>query len=179
MFSFFKCTSPSIKVIDKVWMTKQAKLNACSNMLSVNVDILFVCWFEETLQELQKALSLKGNNFNLLLAEKITTEDCRGKMVVFAEHYPLMQAEQDLFSKLNQNDVPVLSSLDEPIFKNFGGDKIAEVMKSMGMKEDEVIGHTMVSKSIQRAQKALAKNFSAEGKALSQKEWFAINTNNF
>ena len=43
----------------------------------------------------------------------------------------------------------------------FGSDRIAKVMDRMGIKDGEVITHSMVTKSIQRAQKKVeARNFS-------------------
>jgi preprotein translocase subunit SecA len=71
----------------------------------------------------------------------------------------------------------VLSSLDEPLFQKFGGEKMIELMKQLGIKEDEVIGHSMTTKSIHRAQEKIAKHTQGDAGASSQEEWFSINMN--
>ena len=52
-------------------------------------------------------------------------------------------------------------SLEDDLMRLFGSDRIAKVMDRMGIKEGEVITHSMVTKSIQRAQKKVeARNYS-------------------
>ena len=65
----------------------------------------------------------------------------------------------------------VYSSISEPIFQLFGGDKMIELMKKMGMKEDEMIEHEMISKSIMRAQEKIAETTTQYTSAKSQGEW--------
>ena len=51
-------------------------------------------------------------------------------------------------------------SLEDNLMRIFGSDRIAKVMDRMGLKEGEVITHSMVTKSIERAQKKVeAMNF--------------------
>ena len=44
-------------------------------------------------------------------------------------------------------------SLEDNLMRLFGSERIAKVMDRLGLKEGEVITHSMVSKSIERAQK--------------------------
>jgi hypothetical protein len=39
---------------------------------------------------------------------------------------------------MNLNEVPVLTALDEPFFQIFGGERIINAMKKLGMEEGEV-----------------------------------------
>jgi hypothetical protein len=87
MFNLFK-KSDGVKVIDKVWMSKEAKWNACSKMLALNPSSLFVAWFEETVEELRPCLGLASNNKTLMLAQDITTDSIHERIVMFVEHYP-------------------------------------------------------------------------------------------
>lgn len=96
-------------------------------------------------------------------------------MLVFAEHYPLVHVEQSLYQRLGLKEVPVLFSLDEPFFAKFGGEKTIELMQKLGLKEDEVVAHTMVSKSIRRAQEKIGEKVKVERSASSQEEWFSLN----
>jgi preprotein translocase subunit SecA len=49
-------------------------------------------------------------------------------------------------------------SLEDNLMRMFGSDRIASVMDRMGLEEGEVIQHSMVSKSIERAQKKVEEN---------------------
>ena len=53
-------------------------------------------------------------------------------------------------------------SLEDNLMRLFGSEKIAKVMDTMGIKDGEVITHSMVTRSIERAQKKIeAMNFGA------------------
>jgi hypothetical protein len=175
MFGLFKSKSPSVKVIDKVWMSQKAKWNACVQMMLINPGCLFVAWFEDTRSQLEHLSSTQNAKVEVVLARTMDPAKAQNRMVVFTEHYPLSNVEQELFLKLNLKEVPVLSSLEEPLFMKFSGNNIIEMMKNLGMKEDEVIGHAMVTKAIRRAQEALEKS-GRDQQAASQQEWFSVNT---
>jgi hypothetical protein len=177
MFNFFKSDKQTVKVVDKVWMYQHAKHKACIQMLEHSKDnCLFIAWFEDTYKTLQQTLQIEeGESTTLQLAHYVTIEQAQNKMIVFVEHYPLTRVEQDLFITLNLKDVPVLSSLDEPFFQQFGGEKTIELMKKLGMNEDEIIGHSLVSKSIINAQRSIEKKVPSEIKSKSQHDWFAVN----
>jgi hypothetical protein len=172
MFNLFGDSAPKINVIDKVWMSKEAKWKACASMLQVNPACVFIAWFEQTHNELASVL---GSDEHMMLADKIDHVRLQDGMVVFAEHYPLHQKELTLFKNLNLKEVPVVSSLDEPLFMHFGGERTVELIKNLGMKEDEIIGHSMVTNSIRRAQQKLESKVKIEKMANSAREWFAIN----
>ena len=174
MFSLFK-KSDGVKVIDKVWMSKQAKWKACSAMIGLHPSTLFIAWFEETKQELVNYLSLGPDQKTCLLACDLNTGVTQNQMIVFVEHYPLPGVEQELFKRLDLKEAPVLLSLDEPFFQKFGGDKTIELMKKLGVKEDEVLGHTMIGKSIRSAQDKITAKVRSEKKAKSQYEWMKVN----
>ena len=53
-------------------------------------------------------------------------------------------------------------SLEDNLMRLFGSDRISKVMDTLGIKEGEVITHSMITKSIERAQKKIeAMNFSS------------------
>jgi len=49
-------------------------------------------------------------------------------------------------------------SLEDDLMRLFGSDRIASLMDRMGLKEGEVIQHSMITKSIERAQKKVEEN---------------------
>jgi hypothetical protein len=175
MFNLFKSSSSGVKVIDKVWMSKQAKMNACAEMSRLNPDCLFITWFDETFNELQDLVKSNDNKVRVQSARQTTISSIENRMIVFAEHYPLVQVEQALFKALNLREVPVLSSLDEPFFEKFTGERTIDIMKKLGMNENDVIGHSMITRSMRNAQESIAKRVRSDQQASSQKEWFNVN----
>lgn len=169
--ALFKSGEPGVKIIDKVWMSADAKFNACQAMVTVNPDCIFICWFPETRNTLKKFLNEK----NVMLASEASSGNLQNRMIVFAEHHPLLQKETVLFKLLSLNEAPVLSSLDEPFFMRFGGERTLELMKKLGMMEDEIIGHSYITKAIHNAQEKIAKKVMVEREASSQQEWFSLN----
>ncbi len=49
-------------------------------------------------------------------------------------------------------------SLEDNLMRLFGSERVAKIMDRMGLKEGEVIQHSMMTKSIERAQKKVEEN---------------------
>ncbi|HEY6160003.1 MAG TPA: hypothetical protein VI112_02240, partial [Bacteroidia bacterium] len=104
-------------------------------------------------------------------------------LLVFAEHYPLSSTEDAVLSGIENIfgedagnvQVRFYTALDEPMMKIFGADKIIDLVKKMGMKDDEAITHAMVTKSIHNAQEKLNSKVTAEVKCNSAEEWMKVN----
>ena len=173
MFDLFRKSSKGVKVIDKVWLSNQAKWNACGQMIKLDPSVLLVAWFDETFQEIE---SNPGLAQNVVKAESLGYDKTVGRMIVFAEHYPLSSVEQDLFTKLQLKEVPVLSSLEEPLFMLFGGGQnTIDIIKKLASGEDEIIGHSFVTKSIRNVQEKIEGKSGSDYPAKSSKEWFTLN----
>ena len=176
MFSLFKKKEPGIKLIDKVVIDESAKLNSLLLQCNSNNDTAFIFWFDESLRLAESFFAAKTTMPVILLTTKeATSSKLAGKTPVFAEHYPLRQKEQELYSRMGLKTVQVFSSLKEPLFQRFGGEKIIEVMKRLGVKDDEIIEHNMISKAIQRVQEKIEKKVLVEQSAHSQDDWLKKN----
>jgi preprotein translocase subunit SecA len=57
-------------------------------------------------------------------------------------------------------------SLEDNLMRLFGSEKVAKVMDRMGLEEGEVIQHSMMTKSIERAQKSRRNNFGVRKRLL-------------
>lgn len=68
-------------------------------------------------------------------------------------------------------EVVIYSSLDEAILDIFGGKKIVDMMRKLGMKEDEMIQNSMISRSLKRAQEKIASKAIISGTVKSQRDW--------
>jgi hypothetical protein len=141
-------------------------------MLQVHPHCLFIAWFEETAGELQNTL---GSSDAVVTVSKFHASQQASRLVVMVEHYPIVSVEDAFFVRLNLEKVPVMSSLDEPIFQLFGGERITEIMRRLGIGEDEILDHAMISNSIERAQRKISEKVALEKKARAQAEWFMLN----
>ncbi|TGM03461.1 hypothetical protein EHQ76_09615 [Leptospira barantonii] len=174
MFDFLK-RQPSVPITDEVWISQDSKLEKCKRLLRKNDSYLFVFWFEDSLEKFQTALDLGKNSPNLAYAYELSVVDLASRTPIFCEHHPLRKTEQDLFLSLKFKEVTVFSSLDEPLFQKFGGEKVAELMKQLGVAGNS-ISHSWVTASIRRAQEKIAAKISIEQRTRSsQDEWFSLN----
>jgi len=175
LFNFSK-KKKSTPIKDMIWMSQSAKQNGCLKFIKEQPDVVVAVWFNETEEVFNQFLN-QQNGFRVEIqhAKSMHSSQVSEKNLVFLEHYPLREKEEEVIANLNPKQVYVFSSLDEPLFNQFGGGKIVDLMKNLGMKEDEMIEHPMISKSIESAQHKLAQKVTIENSANSAKEWFIRN----
>ncbi|QEC66011.1 hypothetical protein FRZ67_01335 [Panacibacter ginsenosidivorans] len=177
MFSLFgkKDKMPAIKIADHVWVSSNAKMNACIDLVKAKTDVIFICWFEETLQQLQSFFGQHAINAEVIMYRQASKVYIHERKIIFAEHYPLSLKEQQLFLSLGLQEAIVYSALDEPLFKYFGGENITVLLTNLGMQENESLEHPMIGRALKNAQKKIAKEIIAEQAARSQQDWFRSN----
>jgi len=176
MFNLFKKKEGFVKVKDIIWMNSEAKWKGVADLWKKDETTIFVFWFDQSLREAQEVLSRQiTGNINLITAREIRFQHVENKPVVFTEHYPLKKREEELFQNLRLEEVKILSSLDEPLFKRFGSDKIIQLMKQMGMGEEQSIEHNLITKAIHNAQEKMESKVSFEQSAYSQNDWLEKN----
>ena len=146
-------------------------------LLKENNDAVFIFWFEDSLRQAEHYLvEMEIAGADLLTTREVSHSALiKNKKIFFAEHYPLRNKEQEFFDSLNLAETTVLSALDEPLFINFGSDKIAGLLKQLGLKENESIQHQMISAAIKNAQEKLERKIITEHSASSQAGWFQKN----
>lgn len=158
--------------IDRAYMNSAAKFNAVVNLAKNEPKTIFICWFDDTLKKIKTLFKEQGiDERRLMIAGRLNRQSLEDSSPVFTEHYPLHARELELINDLQVDKFIVFSAMDEPLFRHFGSEKIIPLMKMMGMKEDEVIEHSMVSKSIRSGQEKIAAQVSTEYAAASQEEW--------
>ena len=176
MFNLFKKKEPAVKVIDKVTINETAKLKVLLAYWNRDRNIILVFWFEESLRQAESFFSIQtSESLPLFTYREAVIQQISGKTIVFAEHYPLRSKEEDLYHRMNLATVQVYSSMDEPFFQRFGADKIVKIMERLGMKEEEIIEHKLISKAILAAQNKIEKKIIAEQSGYSQKNWLEKN----
>jgi preprotein translocase subunit SecA len=85
-----------------------------------------------------------------------------GLAIVGTERHESRRVDRQLRGRAGRQGDPGSSqffvSLEDDLMRLFGSERIASLMDRMGYKEGEVIQHSMVSKSIERAQKKVEEN---------------------
>lgn len=118
---------------------------------------------------------LSNPQYNILNINKLD----RKIFFILLEHYPYLETDEKLLEKINNqipnNQIDYYLAIDEPFFKQFGSDRIAGLMHRLGMKEDEMMEHKMISNSIKNAQKKVSKKISLEKRAGSINDWLRLN----
>ena len=176
MLNIFKKKNSETKIIDKIWMAQMDKWKACAELARTNPSTLFVAWFDETRQQLEDIFTKENLPIqNILSAREAGTHQLKNKSFVFIEHYPLRNKEQALFTSLQPSDILIYSALDEPLFMHFGGEKIIQMMKQLGMKETESIENSMLSNAIRNAQEKIEKKVLGDQTSRSQNDWLSKN----
>jgi hypothetical protein len=97
---------------------------------------------------------------------------------LFDGHYPLPSREIKVIEKLSSYlDCPITfySSMDEPIFKTFGAERLMSLLDQLGMNESEFIEHALVRKAMTRAREKMGSMVPREIAAETEKEWFLKN----
>ena len=173
MLGMFKNKGNDIIVVNKIWIDKQQKWNACLQMLKENSAIIFVTWFDDTFTQLDHFL--QSQNFYSKVIMYRQALQAQSNNYIFAEHYPLSEKEIELFEKLELKKITVLSHLNEPLFKHFGSEKIIQMLHQLGLNEEESLEHAMITSAIVNAQHSLSKQVLIDSLATSQEEWMRKN----
>ena len=172
MFGLFKKKDPGVRVTDIVWMSEQARREACYRAWQKNPSTLFLAWFEESKNQLEQFFRAQSaGNYSISLAG-FSGMPAPGTPLLFIEHYPVRNEEQARFSAMGLDEVKVYSCLEEPLFRFFGGARLITIVEKLGNRADEPIEHALVTASIQKAQDKLAEKMIVSGSARSQEDWF-------
>ena len=176
MFKLFRSGENNAKITDRVFIHQQGKWNYCLKILSEEPKTIFIGWFDATIAELENIIASNNSSpVTILNAKTIHRSQVQGSPIIFIEHHPVKSKEELVFSELSLKEVIILTALDEPLIALFGGEKLPGIMQKIGMKEDEIIEHKMVSQSIANAQKKIEEKLVIEQSARSQAEWIERN----
>jgi preprotein translocase subunit SecA len=90
------------------------------------------------------------------------TRGAGGLAIIGTERHESRRVDRQLRGRAGRQGDPGSSqfyvSLEDNLMRLFGSDRIAGIMDRLGLKEGEVIQHSMISKSIERAQKKVEEN---------------------
>jgi len=106
------------------------------------------------------ATNMAGRGTDIKLGEGV--KEAGGLAIVATERHDSRRVDRQLRGRSGRQGDPGSSqffvSLEDDLMRKFGSERIAKLMDRMGLKEGEVITHSMVSRSIERAQKKVEEN---------------------
>jgi preprotein translocase subunit SecA len=106
------------------------------------------------------ATNMAGRGTDIKLGPGV--KDAGGLAIIGTERHDSRRVDRQLRGRAGRQGDPGSSqfyvSLEDDLMRLFGSDRIASMMDRMGLKEGEVITHSMITKSIERAQKKVEEN---------------------
>ncbi|HIE74347.1 MAG TPA: preprotein translocase subunit SecA [Flavobacteriales bacterium] len=106
------------------------------------------------------ATNMAGRGTDIKLSEEVKKSG--GLAILGTERHDSRRVDRQLRGRSGRQGDPGSSqffvSLEDNLMRLFGSERIAKLMDKMGLEEGEVIQHSMVSKSIERAQKKVEEN---------------------
>ncbi|MFT4599874.1 MAG: hypothetical protein ACI857_000041 [Arenicella sp.] len=199
MFGLFKKKEKGAEVVDKIWMDAPARdrglIQDVKRNLEIGKDVVVLYFFKDSGTELEKFFALhdissQTNNFHLMNAKDADTsmstasqlaDQLKGNFhLIFTEHYPTKTKEIMVIEAIQNKTPKVLNpyfyiSMDSPLMKMFGADRMKKMMASMGTGSNEAIEHSMISKSVERAQRKIEASVANPYDKNSAEEWYKTN----
>ncbi|MDP2388282.1 MAG: preprotein translocase subunit SecA [Bacteroidota bacterium] len=106
------------------------------------------------------ATNMAGRGTDIKLGPGV--KEAGGLAIIGTERHESRRVDRQLRGRAGRQGDPGSSqffvSLEDDLMRLFGSERIAKMMDRMGLKEGEVIQHSMITKSIERAQKKVEEN---------------------
>ncbi len=106
------------------------------------------------------ATNMAGRGTDIKLNDVV--KKAGGLAIIGTERHDSRRVDRQLRGRAGRQGDPGSSqfyvSLEDNLMRLFGSERIAKMMDRMGLKEGEVIQHSMITKSIERAQKKVEEN---------------------
>src|SRR6056300_418410 len=106
------------------------------------------------------ATNMAGRGTDIKLSQAV--KDAGGLAIIGTERHDSRRVDRQLRGRSGRQGDPGSSqfyvSLEDNLMRLFGSERMAKIMDRMGLEEGEVIQHSMMTKSIERAQKKVEEN---------------------
>ena len=106
------------------------------------------------------ATNMAGRGTDIKLTPEVV--EAGGLAIIGTERHESRRVDRQLRGRSGRQGDPGSSqffvSLEDDLMRMFGSSRIAGIMDKLGLKEGEVIQHSMISKSIERAQRKVEEN---------------------
>ena len=167
--------------------------------------VLVLSHFESTLASLTSALRQKGITFERFsslnpaelclsapgkvwfapvrafhVANETTITNQASKLVIIvAEHHPMHSRDQEILNAAGMlscnTQLYFYFSLDDPVMKHFGTEKIKALFELLGIDKSECISHQLINTAVRTAQEKIEKQVGKDVPTHSAEDWFKYN----
>jgi hypothetical protein len=181
---------------DAIWVSIDAKLKGIRDEIEeasgrevppacIYVVAYFNDWFQR-LEELVAAIYSK-RPLRVCLAKAFADEvrlgpapeAGQGIEIIAAEHHPHPKHDEAILRAAEELPYPCRLtyhiSLDDALLRVFNSRSVADLLRRLGMKEDESIRSKMVTRRLKEAQKKIAESTIGDQSAESAVEWLGLN----
>ncbi len=192
---FGKKQPTNLEVVpDRIWMTTDAKYaglaaEAEDRSMSEPLAILLVAHFPDVLARLEKVANrrtwrvplkaVSASKLNTGLAAGLNASEADTIDVIVAERHPLPSVDDRL--EAFADELPCRCrfahhlSLDDAVMETFGGEWVRDILRGLGMSDDQAIESQMVARRIRQAQLKIEGEAYGSSAAGSAAEWLANN----
>lgn len=181
-------------VSDRIWLTTDAKFaglakEAEERSMSETVAILLVAHFPDVLARLEELANRRtwcvplqavpATNLDTDLAASLTLDESAIIDIIVGERHPLPSVDDGL--EAFADELPCRCrfshhlSLEDAVMEIFGGEWVQNVLRNLGMSEDEAIESNMVSRRIRQAQQKIEGRAFGSSDADSAAAWLEKN----
>jgi hypothetical protein len=195
LFDWLLGTRSPKYVQHRIWLTKQAKLDAIASEITAvladeaNPELLFVAaYFPDCLEELRAMIAERQFDAGRMVVASVDdlkaltnmrdASSCR-LCVIVGEVHPLPVHDEPLHDLARRFPercrILFYVSLDDALLRTFAGEQMQRTLRSLGMKENEAIESRMVSRRIESARRKIADQALGDTPAESAEAWFSSN----
>ncbi|HJN11124.1 MAG TPA: preprotein translocase subunit SecA [Pirellulaceae bacterium] len=181
-------------VPDLIWMTTDAKFAGLAKAVeerskSETVAILLVGHFPDVLARLEELANRRtwrvplqavpASNLDTELATSLNLDESAILDIIVGERHPLPSVDDGLEAFADELSCRCRFahhiSLEDPVLEIFGGEWVQNVLRKLGMSEDEAIEAQMVSRRIRQAQQKIEGRAFGSSDAESAAAWLKKN----
>jgi hypothetical protein len=179
----------------RIWLSKEAKFAGIQREVAQAVadqngpDVIFVvAHFQDCLDELRSlTASAESDSGRVVVTDSETLgraggtafDESRHVFITIGERHPLPSHDDAVLEFARslpcQSRLVQHVSLQDPLLKTFAGQWVEQVLRRMGMKENEPIESGMVARRIRSAQEKIARRATNDAPAGSAEEWMEKN----
>ena len=178
---------------ERIWMTTDAKFAGLAREVaersnSETVAMLLVAHFPDVLARLNElaakpatvpVMAVLASNLSTKIATTLNLDESATIDIIVGERHPLPSVDEQL--EQFASELPCRCrfahhlSLEDPLIKLFAGEWVQNVLKQLGMTEDEAIESQMVSRRIKQAQQKIEGRAIGSSDAESAERWLEKN----
>ncbi|QDT54195.1 preprotein translocase subunit SecA [Caulifigura coniformis] len=179
---------------DRLWMTADARFEglrseAIARSTGGADAVLLVAHFPDVLARLDEMVgqrswavpcrAVPASDLSRELAFAARLDESAVIDLLVAERHPLPSVDEELLEFARglpcRCRMAHVLSLEDPVLKAFAGDRTRDILRRLGMKEDEAIESAMVTRQIRKAQQKIEGRTFGSLRAGSAAEWLAKN----